>query len=178
MATALVGGKQDHELVMQFLSGRLWADGSRAISEWVSIGFSMGGHLCWRLLRECAQIRLGVPICSTPSESLGNLLRAEVLPPGAQPVVQPPEVVHYFSRSHREEPRHWERYAGKKVLAVHGQLDNVMPFRLGAESWAQLTQHTAAAERYEEPGRGHVCSPPMVRRAAQFIWDHAVAAEQ
>lgn len=177
MATALVGGKQDVELVMQFLSGRLWADGSREISEWVSVGFSMGGHLTWRLLRESPQIRLGVPICSTPSESLGNLLRAEQLPPGAPEVTQPPEVVHYFSMSHHE-PRHWERYAGKKILAIHGQLDNVMPFRLGAENWAKLTQHTAVSERYEEAGRGHVCSPPMVKRAAQFIWDHSVALQQ
>lgn len=174
MSTALVGGKQDHELMMQFLSGRLWADGSRVISEWISVGFSMGGHLCWRLLRECPQVKLGIPICSTPSESLGNLLRAKVLPPDAPEVTQPPEVVHYFSESHNE-PNHWERYDGKKILAVHGQLDNVMPFRLGAESWEKLAPHTAVAQRYEEPGRGHVCSPPMVRRAAEFIWNHSVS---
>lgn len=179
MATALVGGRQDHELVMQFLSGRLWPDGARRVTAWVPVGFSMGGHLAWRLLRECAPVRAAVPICSTPSESLGSLLlRPDALhgpEPGPGPV-QPPEVVHYFAHSHRT-PGHWERYAGKRVLAVHGALDAVMPFRLGGASWARVAQHAAAAERFEEPGRGHVCSPAMVRRAAQFLWDHAVGPD-
>lgn len=174
MATALVGGKQDHELVMQFLSGRLWPDGSRTVTSWVSVGFSMGGHLCWRLLRESPAIQLGVPICSTPSESLGSLLQVERLPPGVPAVQQPPEVAHYFE--HRE-PGHWARYRGKKVLAIHGQLDGVMPFRLGEASWDEIAREAAVAERWEEQRRGHVCSPPMVERAARIVWDHNVAAD-
>jgi hypothetical protein len=52
MAMTVTGGKQDHQLIMDFLPGYLFPNDERRVAEFMSAGVSMGGHVTWRLLRE------------------------------------------------------------------------------------------------------------------------------
>lgn len=61
-------------------------------------------------------------------------------------------------------------YRGKKVLAVHGSVDKIMPFSLGEEKWPRLRGELENYDVYIEEGFGHVVTPGMVRVTAEWLW--------
>lgn len=157
---------------MEFLEGHLFPSGDRQVVEYMVAGFSMGGHVAWRLLREDDRIRIGVPICSLPSETLGRKLLNRELPPNSPPSHVPPVVERFFNT-----PSPPGTYAGKCILAIHGGLDAVLPWTLGDDRWLEIAQEAKAAERYVQPDAGHIVSQEMVRRTAEWLWRYGLTEE-
>lgn len=60
-------------------------------------------------------------------------------------------------------------YVGKKILALHGGVDQIMPFKLGAEKYPQIRKE-AVSEVYVDENFGHVVTREMVRRTAEWMW--------
>lgn len=166
MAMALTGGIQDHELIMEFLEGHLFPKGERTIAEFMTTGFSMGGHIAWRLVRQDPRIRIAVPICSIPSETLHRrIMKREAAASGAGLPI-PAAVERFFFDS----PPVYPTYADKYVLALHGGLDNVMSYAIGDDKWHEIAGVAVAADRYIQPDTGHIVSEEMVRRTAEWMW--------
>lgn len=63
-------------------------------------------------------------------------------------------------------------YADKKILSIHGALDELVPYRLGKDKIAKIQAgaRPGDVEVYVQEGRGHVCTPEMLRRASEWFW--------
>jgi hypothetical protein len=182
MATTITGGKQDHQLVMDFLPAALFPKEERKVVEWLSAGVSMGGHVTWRLLREgkylCVRlfltpdprITIGVPIISIPSEALGGLLTARVKKLAAQGLdtYYPPAVRDYY-----ESRPAASAYAGKKILAIYGKEDRMLPPRFGQAALDTIAARAVDpldVSQFVQDNKGHVVSREMVGHAAEWFW--------
>lgn len=123
------------------------------------------GHITWRLLREDPRITVGVALISVPSEALGDFLnRAENYNAVA---LKPPAIKEYFWT-----PSAPGTYANCKILALHGELDRVLPVTMGA-SWFPRIQAQAPPGniiQVVQEGYGHVVTPHMVRLASEWVW--------
>jgi len=61
-------------------------------------------------------------------------------------------------------------YRGKKILTIFGGLDNIMPYTLGEARWNEIVREAEVTDRWIDPDFGHVVSPGMVARAAEWLW--------
>jgi hypothetical protein len=61
-------------------------------------------------------------------------------------------------------------YRGKKILALQGGVDRIFPPSLGAARWAEVAQEAEVAERWIDGGFGHVVTPGMTARVAEWFW--------
>lgn len=165
---------------MEFLPLMLFPQSERKVVEFMSTGFSMGGrcgkilqlivgHVCWRLLRDNPQIRVAVPICSVPSESLGKLFMARELPPGSKESFLPDATRDFFITPPAEGT-----YAGRHILAIHGAHDALIPWQWGDEDWDVIEKEAmstgGSAARHIVPTAGHKVSEEMVRLTAEWCW--------
>jgi dienelactone hydrolase len=161
-----MGGAMDHEYIMNLLPAYLFPRHERVVEEYMCAGFSMGGHVTWRMVREDPRVKIAVPICSLPGEALGPLLlkRAEMLPDKTH---LPPAVEKFFLE--RSAPG---TYAGKKILALHGDLDALMPWQSADDEWKRVASECSPgeSERWIDNDYGHVVSQEMVRRTAAWFW--------
>lgn len=168
-------GVQDHQLIRDFLAGQLFPRDERRIDEWMSCGFSMGGryrtrpklskrtgHVTWRQLRDDPRLTIAVTICATPPETLG---RKMLTSHAAGAYFLAKDTRDFFDIS---SPK--GTYSKKKILTLHGEEDKVLPETIGTERWAEIAQEAAAANQWIQPGRGHVVTPEMVTRAAEWCW--------
>jgi len=172
----------DHQYIMKLLPSFLFPRGERVVEEFMSTGFSMGGkappaylqrfltlgHVCWRLLREDARIRIAVPICSMPSEALGWHFVRRVEEEAETETYLPPDIREWLSA-----PSARGTYRGKKILSLHGGLDALNPPNSGKFKLDQIMAEAENAEDVEmwvHEDRGHVVSPEMVRRAGEWFW--------
>jgi hypothetical protein len=165
MATQIKGGKQDQQLVMEVLPAFLFPHEERTVSHFMSVGISLGGHITWRLVREDPRIKVAVPIISTPSEVLGHFLnRADKY--GSKAITPPAIAEYFFSES---EPG---VYADAKILCLHGDVDRVIHYSLGHEWFPRIQAQAPEGHivRHIQPDYGHVVTPEMVARAAEWLW--------
>lgn len=65
-------------------------------------------------------------------------------------------------------------YQGKKILSLHGELDQMIPPEFGDEAWKAIAPQLAAGERWWHERRGHVISEEMVQKTAQWFWLHGL----
>lgn len=125
------------------------------------------------MIREDPRVKIAVPICSLPSDALGKhlLWRADKLPDNTTHL--PTAVREYFGS--RAAPG---TYRGKKILALHGGLDAMLPWKNGAEEWEKVVSEAGPgeAERWIDEGYGHVVSQEMVRRTAEWLWRWGLSA--
>jgi len=71
-------------------------------------------------------------------------------------------------------------YKSKKILSIHGELDELVPIAQGQED-IQLVVDVAKqgdVEVWVQEGAGHVVTVEMVKKTAEWIWRWAVEAEQ
>jgi len=111
-----------------------------------------------------------VPIISIPSEALGGLLTARVQKLAAQGIqtYYPPAVAEFYES--RPAP---DAYANKKILAIYGKEDRMLPIRFGQEAFdviAARAVEPAHVVQYIQEKKGHVVSREMVGRAAEWFW--------
>lgn len=124
-------------------------------------------------MRNDDRINIFVPICSIPSEVLRLRLLTSPLPPGTSETYVPESVKAFFNA-----PCPTSVYRGKKILAIHGGLDFIMPWHLGAQRWEEIRTEAGAAERWIDEGFGHVVTPGMVEHAAEWFWRWGLTEEK
>lgn len=69
-------------------------------------------------------------------------------------------------------------YKGKKILALHGSIDQVVPPALGQDDWEKRIVPECGpgnTEQWVQEGRGHICTPEMVEKAAGWFYRWGVA---
>lgn len=78
-----------------------------------------------------------------------------------------------------EEPTPPGTWVGRKILALHGELDQVVPPVFSKDSWPKVVAEAGSdsTEQYIQPGVGHICTPDMVRRASYWFYQHGACAE-
>ncbi|KLT41821.1 hypothetical protein CC85DRAFT_246861 [Cutaneotrichosporon oleaginosum] len=172
----LVGGVHDFELVMDSLASYLWPKDERRIEEWMYSGVSLGaGHLTWRMLRDDPRIRIGAPIVSIPPEFLAGILtrRFRVPPPD-----DPDNIIPSAVRAAFEMKAPPGSYRNKKILSVHGAIDETIPVRLAKDEFARIRGETDTLEVFVQDGMGHVVTPEMVSQVAKWFWRWGCCAQR
>lgn len=156
-------------MIINFLPAYLFPNGERTITEWMSTGISLGGNTTWRELRADPRIRIAAPIIGLPFEAFGPYLgaRAEAAGLKFEPPTFPASMKEYI-----ESPTPEGAYKGKKILSIHGELDELVPYRFGKEVIAGIQARAPAGdvEVFVQKGRGHVCTPEMLARASEWFW--------
>lgn len=169
LVTFLRGAVQDHQLVMDNLGPYLFPSGERRIAEWMTCGVSLGGHVNWRMLVDDARVRVAVPIASVPSDGLHKLQIGKFVPEGAlgTDVHYPPETQRFYMT-----PAPPGAYVGKKILAINGDVDDLCPPHLAEPEWERVVREAgpASAVQYVAEGVGHIVTPVMVRKAAEWFY--------
>ena len=70
-------------------------------------------------------------------------------------------------------------YNGKKILSLHGQADLMVPYLEGEKEIEDVKRAMkdggGELEVWLEDGKGHVLSPEMVKKAAEWIWRWGLA---
>ncbi|KAL1407506.1 hypothetical protein Q8F55_006939 [Vanrija albida] len=170
MAATVFGAVQDHQLVIEFLPVYLFPNDERVVDRWMATGISLGGNTVWRLLAEEPRISVGVPIIGLPPDSFVKYLSARAVSAGLQlaPPTFPASLRPWMER--RATPG---AYAGKKILTLHGAGDELVPYRHGQDDIRAVLAAAEAegdVEIWVQDGVGHICSPEMLGRAAQWFW--------
>lgn len=184
MATTITGGVEDHQLIMDMLEDYVFPLGDRKIVEFMCTGVSLGGHLIWRLMKigewhswlmnlsrialtPDPRVRVAVPIISVPPDALTKVHTARFRAEGTLGTDK-----MYFPKATREF------YEGKTapgtfkdkcILALCGGVDEVVPPSFGQEDWEKVRAEARATDQWIQPGRGHICTPEMVARAAEWF---------
>ena len=72
-------------------------------------------------------------------------------------------------------------YSGKKILSIHGEIDTLVPYSHGADSIAlarkECVESGGEMEIFVQDGAGHVVTPEMLKRVADWVWRLAAKSE-
>lgn len=115
------------------------------------------------------RVRVAVPIIAVPADALGRVHTARFRAEG----ILGTDKMYYPSRTRAfyEDKQGAAPYAGRKILALCGGVDEVIPPRLGQQEWQDVVDLLGPenAVQWIQPGRGHICTPEMVGRAAEWF---------
>lgn len=114
------------------------------------------------------RIRIAVPLITVPFEALIDVFNAWAT--GGPPRLLPPHTKSYLT-----DPPPPGAYNGKRVLSLHGELDQMIPPEFGYAAWKGIAPQLEVAEMWVQERRGHVVSEEMVRRTAEWFWVHGLA---
>lgn len=110
-----------------------------------------------------------MPIIGLPFEAFGPYLGARAEQGG---LAFAPPIYPSTLRPYIESPRPEGAYKGRKILSIHGEIDELVPYRFGKETIAEIQKAAPEGEVdvFVEQGKGHVCTPEMLRRAAAWFY--------
>lgn len=169
MITFLQGAVQDHKLIIDNIEQYLFPYGERRIAEWMTCGVSLGGHVNWRMLVEEPRVRVAIPIASVPTDALHKLQIGRFVQEHAlgTEVHYPPATQRYYNTPVPEGT-----YVGKKILAINGTGDDLCPPELGDPEWGRVVAEAGPgnAVRIKVQDVGHIVTPPMVRKSAEWLY--------
>jgi predicted esterase len=81
-------------------------------------------------------------------------------------------------RKFTEVPVEAERYAGKKILSIHGASDELVPVRRGQEDLMAIQEVAKEGmELWIVDGVGHAVTADMVKRTGEWVWRWALSEE-
>jgi len=162
-------------MIMTFLAAYLFPSGERTIAEFFATGISLGGNAVWRLAREDPRVRVLVPIIGLPFDAFEPYLGARAVDHGLTwgPPTFPPSLVPYV-----RAPEPSDAYKGKKILSIHGELDELVAYRFGKDKIAEIQRNAPAGdvEVFVQEQRGHVCTPEMIKLTAEWFWRWGLSA--
>lgn len=161
---------------MKFLEDYIFPLGERKIVEFMFTGVSLGGHVVWRLVKEDPSVRIAVPIIAVPPDSLIHVHTPRFV---ADKTIGTDKM--YYPKAAREfyeskSPK--GAYSGKKIYALHGEIDEVVPYRAGQKDWEENVVPECGrgnTEQWIQKGRGHIITPEMVERTAGWFYKWGVA---
>ncbi|KAI0339582.1 alpha/beta-hydrolase [Trametopsis cervina] len=174
------GTALDVSYLIDFLPSYLFPSGEREVAQWLVAGKSLGGHAAWIALTHESRISLAVPIIGCPNYM--NLITRRAKYSGVElaPPHFPDSLRQYIERNDPSQTPYTTSdpsnpFLGKKVLAMYGGEDTLVPFAYSESFVTDLNVGPhGVKEVVVEPGVGHECTKPMVKRMANFIWDHAL----
>jgi len=86
----------------------------------------------------------------------------------------PPSLHDFF-----ESPVPEGTYKGKKILTIHGEIDELVPYRVGGQEIERIQKEVKASpggdmEIWIVEETGHVLTPKMVQRTADWVYQHSM----
>lgn len=83
------------------------------------------------------------------------------------PPIYPPTLRPYVESKAPESA-----YKGRKILTIHGEIDELVPYRHGKAKIAEIKAQSPQGdvEVFVQQGKGHVCTPEMLKRAADWFY--------
>jgi len=175
------GTANDVSFLIDFLPAFLFPAGERSISRWLVAGISLGGHSAWITLRKEPRIHIGVPIIGC-ADFLG-LISERAEKSGLTPTS--PHIPDILRAIVRENDPIWAPYEatdssnpfiGKKVLALSGGKDELVPWRHSEPFFNKLNVGPQGVKRaIVAPDVGHACTPEMITQLVEFIWENGLA---
>lgn len=110
-----------------------------------------------------------MPIIGLPFEAFGPYLGARAVQGGLDfaPPIYPATLRPYIESREPESA-----YKDRKILSIHGEIDELVPYRFGKDKIAELKKNAPEGhiEVFVQKGKGHVCTPDMLRRAAEWFY--------
>ncbi|KAI8969856.1 Alpha/Beta hydrolase protein [Trametes punicea] len=180
------GTANDVSFLIDFLPAYLFPYGERRISQWFVSGVSLGGHSTWITLKNDSRVTLGIPIIGCPDYLTLMSERAAQSKLTVGPPYFPESLLAYI-RTHdpaaaphtSDAPMKANPFWGKKILVLCGKEDTIVPWSASRKFVEELDvgegmEGGGVKEWVVEEGTGHRCSDAMVKRAADFIWNHAL----
>ena len=120
------------------------------------------------------RISIAIPLQGLPFESQLNLLRirAEKMGIPFKPPTYPPAMKPIMDSSPPGDA-----YKGKKILSIHGQADELVPYSRAAEVISAIkdSARPGEVEVVNLERVGHEVTEEMVRRTAQWVWRWALS---
>jgi predicted esterase len=125
------------------------------------------------------RINIAIPIIGLPwdvfriylqarAESMGLAFSPPLYPPALRPIL--------------ESTRPDGCYKRKKILSIHGSIDNLVPYDKGERQIKQAQREAKESggemEIYVQEGAGHVVTPEMIEKTAEWVWRWAVKGQQ
>ncbi|KAI0648841.1 Alpha/Beta hydrolase protein [Trametes meyenii] len=176
------GTAADVSFLIDFLPAYLFPHDERTVGKWLVAGISLGGHATWIVLKNEPRVTLGIPIIGCPDYLKLMSARAKESGIALAPPHFPASFVGYV-RAHDPASTAFTAagganpFWGKKVLVLSGKEDVLVPWS-ASEAFVQGldvgTEEGGVKEVLVEEGTGHACSEGMIRRAAGFVWEHAL----
>lgn len=115
-----------------------------------------------------------MPIIAIPADALGRVHTARFRAEG----VLGTDKMYYPARTRAfyEDHKGAAPYKGKKILALCGGVDEVIPPRLGMDEWNDVVQLLGKenAQMVVQDNAGHICTPEMVGHAAEWFYKWGV----
>ncbi|KAI0646049.1 Alpha/Beta hydrolase protein [Trametes meyenii] len=175
------GTAADVSYLIDFLPSYLFPNEERTISQFLCVGKSLGGHATWIVLRNEPRIKIAVPIIACPDylALMSRRAKNHKLPVG--PPCFPKSLLDLIQRADPSVAPYTaddasNPFLGKKILVLSGQEDKKVPWTSAKEFVEGLNVGPGGVkEVIVEPGVGHEFSPAMVKEAARFVWQHALA---
>jgi len=181
MYSIFVGTSRDVSFLIDFLPSYLHPEKEKTVSQWLVAGISLGGHSTWVSLRTEPRIRLGVPIIgcadylklmSARAASAGVSVTAPHFPDSLLDIVKATDPVY---TSYKDSSASTNPFFGKKILALAGADDKLVPFSATEKFFNDLNVGAEGKKKLVvAPGVGHECTSDMVKEMADFIWDESL----
>ncbi|KAJ8520000.1 hypothetical protein ONZ45_g3144 [Pleurotus djamor] len=170
-----VAAVRDVSHLIDVLPAHLFPNDDREIVEWGIAGISLGGHSSWLALAHEPRITYGIPILgcadyislmSERAKSSNVVFAAPAFPLSLTHLVGQKDPVSVpFDKASVENP-----FFGKKILALRGGVDELVPWSATAGFFARLQVGQRGFKQVRvQDAVGHVCTPEMTTWAAIFL---------
>lgn len=118
-----------------------------------------------------------MPIIGLPFEAYTRYLGARAVNMGFSfsPPIYPPSLKPLL-----EAPVSDDAYYGKKILTMHGEKDELVPYHQGKVDIDEVVRRSkkGEVEVWIQDGAGHVVTVKMIQRAAEWVWRWALCADK
>jgi len=179
MLAMQTGTAADVSFLADFLPSHLFPQDEARISQWAVTGISLGGHSTWIVLRNDPRFDVGIPMLGCPAYRVLMKHRAASNNVPFEPPYMPRSLLSLLERTDPDSVDYTNPspsspsdnpYLGKKILALHGEADELVPWEC-TKAFADALEVGAHGRKEVklEPGRGHECSAFMLAELVKWV---------
>ncbi|EPS39990.1 hypothetical protein H072_6414 [Dactylellina haptotyla CBS 200.50] len=187
------GTSHDASLLMDHISSYVFPDGNKTVDEWLCAGVSLGGHATWLSLVNEPRVKAGVIIIGCPdfqgvmthrawkskleSYKNGEFVGSVDYPKALDATVRKTDPAGIIMRDRSKDDTLRllkERLGGKKLLALSGGADKLVPYECSKPFMDLLMvegQGLVDVRDIVYEGVGHDCTEQMVKELVAFVSD-------
>ncbi|KAF3920291.1 hypothetical protein AA313_de0209212 [Arthrobotrys entomopaga] len=191
------GTSLDASLLMDHIPSYVFPDGNKTVDEWMCAGVSLGGHATWLSLVNEPRVTAGVIVIGCPdyqsvmthrawksklkSYEGGGFLGSVDYPKTLDATVRKTDPAGIIMRNKDSTERVkliQERLGGKKLLALSGGADKLVPYDCSKPFLELLKtegQGIVDVTDIVYEGVGHNCTEEMVKELVAFVSDFVAA---
>ncbi|KIY53794.1 hypothetical protein FISHEDRAFT_63263 [Fistulina hepatica ATCC 64428] len=177
MFSFMDGAARDVSFLIDHLPSYLFPHEERTVSQWGMLGVSLGGHAAWQLLCYAPsqvsaiepRITFGIPVISCPDYLNLMTLRARKNGVSVDPPIFPKSFVEFvrkrsaLSIPYQSTDGSVNPFIGKKILALAGRDDTLVPWSAGGEEFVaklEVGEH-GIKEAFVQDDTKHHFTPEM-----------------